>query len=338
MELNQSPANIFLLIQCRSKFDGKRSEELPNLETNPLQSEPVPIEISHPIEIGRLDGKNYQCWAQQMELLLKQLKIAYALHEPCPSIVLSPEASNKEIARAKAAEEKWKNDDHICRHHILNSLSDNLFSLYSKKPATAKELWEELKLVNLCEEFKTKRSQVKRYIEFQMVEEKPVLEQVEELNNIANIIGAGGVLIEEKFHVSVIISKLPPSWKDICVKLMCEEHLPFPMLIHRLKVEQELRCQGKQGVPDYPRGNNLTSKVLPRIRDEQLQGVHWNKRDLVKDKRIVCYNCGKKGHSSRQCYSRKKAEKEINKKRNEDNGSTPANAITGENFIDGSME
>lgn len=284
-----------------------------NPETNPLPSEPVLIEI------GRLDGKNYQCWAQQMELLLKQLNIAYVLDEPCPSIMLGPEASNEEITRVKAAEQKWMNDDLVCRHNILNSLSDHLFYLYSKKPTTAKELWEELKLVNLCEEFRTKRSQVKKYIEFQMVEEKPVLEQVEELNNIADTIVAGGMVIEEKFHVSVIISKLPPSWKDICVKLMCEEHLPFPMLMHHLKVEQELRNQDKQGVPNYPVGNHLTGKVVPRIREVQLQGFECKKRDVERDNRIVCYNCGKKGHSSRHCYSKKKVEKVITEKRNEDN-------------------
>lgn len=125
--------------------------------------------------------------------------------------MLGPKASTEEIAQAKAADQKWMSDDRMCRHNILISLSDHLLYLYSKKPTTAKELWEELKLLHLYEEYGTKRSQVKKYIEFQMVEEKPVLEQIQELNCIADKIAAGGMLIEEKFHVSVIISKLPPS-------------------------------------------------------------------------------------------------------------------------------
>ncbi|XP_048335650.1 uncharacterized protein LOC107423619 [Ziziphus jujuba] len=298
--------------RSRSKLDDKKSEDT----SYPVTSLP-PCE-TFPAEIVRLDGKNYQCWAQNIELMLKQLNIAYVLFEPCPSIMLGREASTEEITRAKAAEQKWMNDDRMCRHNILSSLSDYLLNLYSKKPTTAKELWEELKLLHLYEEFGTKRSQVKKYIEFQMVEEKPILEQVQELNCIADKIAAAGMLIEENFHVSVIISKLPLSWKDISIKLMFEEHLPFWMLMRRLKVEEELRMQDKQGMPN-PVSNNLAGKAVPRMRDARPQ---------------VCYTCGKKGHSYRQCYS-KKVDKEINGKRDKDNGSTPA--ITEVNMVDGAI-
>ncbi|KAH7519472.1 hypothetical protein FEM48_Zijuj08G0039800 [Ziziphus jujuba var. spinosa] len=222
--------------RSRSKLDDKKSEDT----SYPVTSLP-PCE-TFPAEIVRLDGKNYQCWAQNIELMLKQLNIAYVLFEPCPSIMLGREASTEEITRAKAAEQKWMNDDRMCRHNILSSLSDYLLNLYSKKPTTAKELWEELKLLHLYEEFGTKRSQV----------------------------------------------------------------------------EEELRMQDKQGMPN-PVSNNLAGKAVPRMRDARPQ---------------VCYTCGKKGHSYRQCYS-KKVDKEINGKRDKDNGSTPA--ITEVNMVDGAI-
>ncbi|PON36485.1 RNA polymerase II transcriptional coactivator KELP [Parasponia andersonii] len=288
--------------KLRSELDGKQTEDVSNSTTDDH-----PCELR--IETGRFDGKNYQVWAQQMELLLKQLKIEYVLTEICQSVTLGPEASIQEINQAKAAEQKWFNDDYMCFSHILNSLSDNLFNLYSKKTMTAKELWEELKLFYLCEEYGPKRSQVKKYIEFQMVEEKSVLEQVQEINNIADSIVAAGMPIEERFHVSVIISKLPPSWKDLYVKLMCEEYLPFWMLMNRLGVEEELRNQGKQKVPDLVGYNNLPDKNVSGMRYPKPHFFHSKKRDLEMDN------------------------KEFVEKRNGDNGSLPAN--TEVNMVDG---
>uniref|UniRef100_A0A6N2N2M9 DEK-C domain-containing protein n=1 Tax=Salix viminalis TaxID=40686 RepID=A0A6N2N2M9_SALVM len=207
-------------------------------------SQELPPEIAR-FEVSRFDGKNYQFWAPQMEFFLKQLKIAYVLTVPRPSVATSPLASAEEIAQAKATEQKWCNDDYLCRLNILNSLSDSIYYKYVKKIQTAKEYGEELKLVYLYEEFGTRRSQVKKYIEFQMVDEKSIVDQLQELNGIADAIVAAGMFIDENFHVSTVISKLPPSWKDFCMKLMHEEYLPFWILMDRVRVEEESRNQDK---------------------------------------------------------------------------------------------
>jgi hypothetical protein len=258
-----------------------------------------------------------------MEIFLKQSKIAYVLTDPCPSVSLGREATTEEIARAKHDQLKWVNDDCICRSNILSSLSDPLFYQYSKRAGSAKELWEELKLVYLYEEFGTKRSQVKNYIEFQMVEERPVVEQVQEFNNIADAIVAAGMLVDENFHVSVIISKLPPSWKDFCIKLMREEYLPFRKLMDHLRIEEECRSQEKQRESSALLGDHDIWKFRPNSRDLKPPGMQWNRRESEMDGRPkICHNCGKKGHISRNC--RAKFVKENNENRDADNGSMPA--------------
>ncbi|XP_028126393.1 uncharacterized protein LOC114323108 [Camellia sinensis] len=238
-----------------------------------------------PIQTTRLDGKNYHCWVHQMEFFLKQLKVAYVLTEPCPSIAVNPEASFEEIALAKAAVQKWVDDDYISRHTILNSLSDHLFAQYSKKTRSAKELWEELKLA-YDEDVGTKRSQVNKYIQFQMVDGIPILEQVQELHMIADSIIASGMWVDENFHVSAIISKLPSSWKEYRMKLMREEFLPLKMLMYRLSVEEESRNRAKEEVSLLKADN----KLGPKTRDNKV---------------ITCYNCGEKGHISKNCHFRK---------------------------------
>lgn len=304
-------------IKCRSQLDGKQLEDVSNSVSDLAPQEVVSIEPN------RFDGKNYHCWAKQMEVFLKKLKIAYILTDRCPSVTLGPEATTEEIAQAKLDEQKWVNDDYICRRNILSCLSDPLFYRYSKATSSARELWEELKLVYLHEEFGTKRHQVKKYIEFQMVEEKAIVEQVQEFNNIADSIVAAGILIDENFHVSVIISKLPPSWKDFCIKLMGEEYLPFWKLMDHLRLEEESRKQEKQEGSSNLLGNHQFRKFRPKNRDMKPPGMHWNRYESEMDeKSIVCYSCGKQGHISRNC--RRKFVRENNGNIDVDNGHKPA--------------
>lgn len=278
-----------------------------------------------PIEISRFDGKNYHFWVEQMESLLKQLKIAYVLTESCPNATPGLDATAEEIAEARAAEKRWVNDDFLCRRNILCYLSDHLFNQYANRKITAKELWEELKLVYLYEEFGTKRSQVKRYIEFQMVEEKPILEQVQEFNTIADSVVSAGMLIDDNFHVSAIISKLPPSWKDFCIKLMRKEYLPFWMLMERLRMEEESRNQVKE--VGEPSNNNIgyheTRKFVPRGADMKLSSMYGQRNKLDMNSRsMVCYVCGKKGHLSKNCW--RKFDRHAREKRLEENEPTTA--------------
>ncbi|KAJ9535102.1 hypothetical protein OSB04_un001820 [Centaurea solstitialis] len=238
-----------------------------SLASEPRVREELQIHPLIPIATTRFTGRNYYCWKRQMEFFLNQLKIFYVLLEPCPKIPVSEQNSE-----SKSRTQKWINDDYICRQTILNSLSDQLFDQYSVKPLNAGQLWNKLESL-YADDFGTKRSHVNTYIQFQMVDGVSVLEQVQELHRIAGLITASGISIDENFHVSAIISKLPPSWKHIRAKLMQEEHLPHDKLIYRLKDEEDYRNSGK---------NN---------------GGGQKKNDT----RVWCFGCGKEGHIRRNC-------------------------------------
>ncbi|XP_024625602.1 uncharacterized protein [Medicago truncatula] len=303
--------------RIRSEHNGRKIGEASSsvvdvpVEPVPVQSvrvEPVPVQSVRvepvPIEIIRFDGKNYQVWAEQMELLLKQLKINYVLTEPCPNATLGEkDASAGKIAETKAAEKRWVNDDSLCRRNILNHLSDSLFNKYANRKMSAIELWEELKSVYLYEEYGTKRSQVKKYIEFQIVDEKSVVHQIQELNSIADSVAAVGMHIEENFHVSVIISKLPLSWKDFCIKLMCEEHLPFCKLMECVTKEEEYRNGVKQ--MGEPPSDNVRFHHANKggLREADIKPPPGFQRKFESNgKNIACYICGQKGHISKNCW------------------------------------
>ncbi|KAL0712452.1 hypothetical protein Bca4012_019430 [Brassica carinata] len=252
------------------------------------------------IETSRFDGRSYLRWASQMELFLKQLNLSYVLSEPCPVVT--------NISQADSAGKNWLKDDYLCYTHLLNSLSDHLYQQYSKKFKHARELWEELKWVYQCEESNSKRSQVRKYIEFKMVEERPVLDQVQDFNKIADSIVSAGMFLDETFHVSTIISKFPPSWRRFSTRLMEEEFLPVWMLMERVKAEEEelLRNGPSQRVMYRPATGSCQMERIPPSIGRGSQSIGWKRKEPERDGRvtIVCDNCGRRGHLAKNCWGK----------------------------------
>ncbi|KAF2315206.1 hypothetical protein GH714_038431 [Hevea brasiliensis] len=148
-----------------------------------------------------------------------------------PSVAVRPEASAEEIAQDKAAEQSGLVMIICVATTSLISLSDALYYQYSKKTKSAREPWEEPKLVYLYEEFGKKRSQV---------------------------------------H---------PSWKDFCIKLMCEEYLPFGMLMERVRVEEQSRNQDKRVEPSNSVRSRHAKNLGPRMKDGKKARLNGKKRE-----------------------------------------------------------
>ncbi|ONH94909.1 hypothetical protein PRUPE_7G039000 [Prunus persica] len=65
------------------------------------------------------------------------------------------------------------------------------------------------------EKFKgSKKFVVGRFLDFKMVDSKPVVRQVEDVQKIIHEILAEGMKINESFQVVSLIEKLPPNWKE----------------------------------------------------------------------------------------------------------------------------
>ncbi|KFK30674.1 hypothetical protein AALP_AA6G013400 [Arabis alpina] len=296
--------------QCESKSQTKNGDTSEAVDNNSSGG-------FVPIETSRFDGKSYHCWASQMELFLKQLNLSYVLFEPSPGTGNSrgPETNPRDVNRADAAGKNWLRDDYLCHNHLLKSLSDHLYRHYSKKFKHAKELWDELKWVYQCEESNSKRSQVRKYIEFSMVEERPILEQVQDFNRIADSIVSAGMFLDETFHVSTIISKFPSSWRGFCTRLMEEEFLPVWMLMERVKAEEENLRNGAQRVTYRPASGSSHMERRPSIgaTHRGSQSIGWKRKEPERERdgrvTIVCDNCGRKGHLAKNCWGKKPDER-----------------------------
>lgn len=75
-------------------------------------------------KLERFDGGNFRRWQKKMHIFLLTVGLDYVLITPCPTI---HEDSTLEQRRANS---KWLRDEPMCRGHILNGLSDDLFDVY----------------------------------------------------------------------------------------------------------------------------------------------------------------------------------------------------------------
>ncbi|TLX67365.1 hypothetical protein E9993_23295, partial [Labilibacter sediminis] len=135
----------------------------------------------------------------------------------------------------------------MCLGHIKNTLSDRLYDLYARV-VDPRELWNALELKYKAHEEGTNKYLVSKYLEFQMVDEKPILEQVHELQVLVNKLTALSIVLPKLFQVGAIIVRLPPSWKDFSKRMMHRsEDYSLDDLLNHLRIEEETRIRDKKG-------------------------------------------------------------------------------------------
>ena len=89
------------------------------------------------VKLDCFDGTNFSRWKDKMKFLLTALKLFYVLD---PNLMLFPPTSDEDTNEIKAQRKKREEDELICRGHILNTLSDHLYDLYTSMKSP-KEIW-----------------------------------------------------------------------------------------------------------------------------------------------------------------------------------------------------
>jgi hypothetical protein len=156
-------------------------------------------------KLDRFDGQNYTRWADKVKFMLAVLKLSYVLDPnlaPIPDDPVPAEdgelpdvnvVSNLQKQRALRRESQ-----ELCVGHIKNSLSDRLYDLYA--PVTDPvELWKALETKYKAYEEGTNKYLVSKYLEFQMVDDKPIMEQVHELQVLVNKLNSLSIPLPELF-------------------------------------------------------------------------------------------------------------------------------------------
>ena len=151
-----------------------------------------------------------------MMLFLTALKVGYVLDPNLPQI---PVPTPDEIEDVKKERPKCQEDELLCRGHILNTLSDRLYDLFTSVQSP-REIWNALEFKYNTEKQGADKFLTLQFFEFIMVDHIYVLDQVSELQILVSKLKDLKVEVGEPLQVGAIIAKLPPSWNDYRKKLL----------------------------------------------------------------------------------------------------------------------
>ena len=172
-------------------------------------------------------------------------------------------------------------------------------------------------------EYKTQNISLKKFIvdkfmDYKMVDSKPVTAQLHELQIIIHELKAEGHKVGESFLVEAIMGKLPPSWRDYRNYLKHKKkEISLLDFIVRLKIEANNRRITKQ-----------SEEALVTEGSKNKNKGHFNKKKNFSKKRKApenkpkdnktkkfngeCWVCGKMGHAARDCRHKKERNSEAN--------------------------
>ena len=120
---------------------------------------------------------------------------------------------NETDKKVVATMEAWKHVDFLCRNYVLNGLDNSLYNVYCAFN-TARELWESLDEKYKIKDARLKKFVVGKFLDYNMLDSKTVISQVQDLQVILPDIHAEGMSLNESFQVAAIIEKLPPLYME----------------------------------------------------------------------------------------------------------------------------
>ncbi|KAL2237188.1 UNVERIFIED_CONTAM: Retrovirus-related Pol polyprotein from transposon TNT 1-94 [Sesamum indicum] len=152
------------------------------------------------------------------------------------------------------------------------------FDVYCSDSYTAKSLWDELDRKCNTEEQGLEKYYVSKFMRYQMVEDRSVVEQTHEIINLEHALADAEMKFPEKFLVMSIVDKFPKSWKNFGMTLKHQKgRLSLDDLMIAISIEEEYRNQRhKMPVEHQPRANLIVghwAKLCPNKKAKTGQAV-----------------------------------------------------------------
>ncbi|KAF8702156.1 hypothetical protein HU200_033083 [Digitaria exilis] len=183
--------------------------------------------------------------------------------------------------------------DNLFRGCILGVIAPHLINPLLKKKS-GKEMWDALDAQYGVSDAGSELYLMEQFLDYRMVEDRPVVEQANELHVLAKDLGCcnkeNPCVLPDKFVAGGIISKLPPSWRDFATSLKHRrQEFTIDGLIGSLDVEEKARAKdGKGKKPPQPQNPGKAKQTTG-----------------YKKKKGACYVCGSEDHFAGKCPQRK---------------------------------
>jgi len=165
------------------------------------------------------DGANYKCWFQKLLIFFEQLEVGYMLFSDLSEennaseiFASSPDGTIK--SKSKIADEatlkKFEKENKTVRGHLLNHMTNLLFNLFVIFKS-AKIIWGKVEAKYGHDDVGKKKYLVGEWLHFQIIDDKPIMEQVYVYENLCTEVLSENIRMCEILQVNVLIEKFPPS-------------------------------------------------------------------------------------------------------------------------------
>ena len=122
-----------------------------------------------------------------MLFYLTTINLAHFLQED--ALALKENETDRQVV---AAMEAWKHVDFLCHNYLLNGLNNTLYNVYCDFN-TPRELWVSLDKKYKTEDAGLKKFVVGKFLDYKILDSKPVISQVQDLQVILHDIHVEGM-------------------------------------------------------------------------------------------------------------------------------------------------
>ncbi|KAL0344271.1 UNVERIFIED_CONTAM: hypothetical protein Sangu_1314500 [Sesamum angustifolium] len=138
-----------------------------------------------------LDGTNFKRWSQKLLIFFEQLEVDYVLFTDPPEITTQTMDTSTAIIttsqtdssrREDELKAKYEKDNRTVRGHLLNYMTNTLFDLFVNHKS-ARTIWNTLES-RYGGDAGRKKYVVGKWLQFQIVDGKSIMDQVHEYENI----------------------------------------------------------------------------------------------------------------------------------------------------------
>ena len=238
--------------------------------------------------IEPLKSNNWLPWKRRITAILRDQKLAkYIKKDAAPPTPADPA---KPTADERKAIETWQDGDYRAQTRIELSIADTEM-VYIMGATTASQMWKQLALV------KENRGKLgiliarKAFYRYDAEEGVNVVAHVSKLREMQEELHLMGTKIEDEEFVNVLVMSLPESWENFLTSYMGTRtdgaKMPTSHEMIAMLLEEERRRMKKAGG---------SQDVALAVRDSKKK----NSSDSDKE----CYNCKKKGHVAKDCWSK----------------------------------
>jgi len=173
---------------------------------------------------------------------------------------------------------------------------------------TAKEIWNALQTAYQNEKQGTNKFLALQQFEFKMVDTKPIIDQIYELQVLVSKLRDLEVVIPDALQIGAILAKLPASWNNYRKKIL---HSSDKLTLEQFRTHLQIETETRAREAFLNSSNSTVNFISQKNHNGNNKNLNVSKKPFKKRTNLICFHCGKQGHVIRECRF-KKAGKNFN--------------------------